>query len=140
MPVAYKAAAAILIFVLGIARAELPNRNVQACDAGYSSCNESLLSEDQKRTAHGYALQRNVQACDAGYSSCDELLYAASTGKSIDKKSSPSDAPLYSPTCAENGSCYGDVSKITGRPKTTHINGYYRKDGTYVRGHYRSRK
>ena len=42
--------------------------------------------------------------------------------------------------CAENGSCYGDVSNITGLPKTTHVDGYYRKDGTYVRGHYRSRR
>ena len=40
--------------------------------------------------------------------------------------------------CAENGSCYGDISNITGMPKTQAINGYYRKDGTYVRGHYRS--
>jgi hypothetical protein len=40
--------------------------------------------------------------------------------------------------CAENGSCYGDVSNINGMPKTEAINGYYRKDGTYVRGHYRS--
>lgn len=41
--------------------------------------------------------------------------------------------------CAENGSCFGDISNITGMPKTTHINGYYRRDGTYVRGHYRSK-
>lgn len=41
--------------------------------------------------------------------------------------------------CAENGSCYGDISVATGRPKTVHVGGYYRKDGTYVRGHYRSR-
>jgi hypothetical protein len=48
--------------------------------------------------------------------------------------------PLIVPSCAENGSCYGDVSNITGLAKTTHVNGYYRSDGTYVRGHYRSRK
>lgn len=50
--------------------------------------------------------------------------------------------PTYSGSggCAENGSCYGDRSSITGRPKTTHVKGYYRKDGTYVRGHYRSKK
>jgi cell division septation protein DedD len=42
------------------------------------------------------------------------------------------------PSCAENGSCYGDISPSTGRPKTVHVQGYYRKDGTYVRGHYRS--
>jgi hypothetical protein len=40
--------------------------------------------------------------------------------------------------CAENGSCYGDVSNINGMPKTNHVNGYFRRDGTYVRGHYRS--
>lgn len=41
--------------------------------------------------------------------------------------------------CAENGSCYGDISATTGRPRTVHVGGYYRRDGTYVRGHYRSR-
>lgn len=41
--------------------------------------------------------------------------------------------------CAENGSCYGDISAATGRPKTIEVQGYYRKDGTYVRGHYRSK-
>jgi len=40
--------------------------------------------------------------------------------------------------CAENGSCYGDISQLTGNPKTVKVKGYYRKDGTYVRGHYRS--
>ena len=40
---------------------------------------------------------------------------------------------------AENGSYYGQTSKATGRPKTVRVRGYYRKDGTYVRGHYRSR-
>lgn len=42
------------------------------------------------------------------------------------------------PACAENGSCYGDIA-ATGRPKTVHVGGYFRKDGTYVRGHYRSK-
>jgi hypothetical protein len=52
----------------------------------------------------------------------------------------PPDRPAYgSPLCAENNSCYGDISALTGRPKTVHVSGYYRKDGTYVRGHYRSR-
>lgn len=51
----------------------------------------------------------------------------------------PSTTPSYLPGCAENGSCYGDISNITGKSKTTNVNGYYRRDGTYVRGHYRSR-
>jgi hypothetical protein len=42
-------------------------------------------------------------------------------------------------SCAENLSCYGDISDLTNRPKTVHIDGYYRNDGTYVRGHYRGR-
>lgn len=44
----------------------------------------------------------------------------------------------WRPSCAENGSCYGDRNYATGRPKTVHVSGYYRRDGTYVRGHYRS--
>jgi hypothetical protein len=40
--------------------------------------------------------------------------------------------------CAENGSCYGDLSYETGRAKTVEVQGYTRSDGTYVRGHYRS--
>lgn len=48
--------------------------------------------------------------------------------------------PPIGPSCAENGSCYGDISTTTGRAKTTYVNGYTRKDGTYVRGHYRSKR
>jgi hypothetical protein len=58
-----------------------------------------------------------------------------------DQGSDGSTGRLLSPSgpgCAENGSCYGDLSNINGLPKTTHVNGYFRKDGTYVRGHYRS--
>lgn len=43
----------------------------------------------------------------------------------------------YSPV-AENGSYYGEISDATGRAKTVSVSGYTRKDGTYVRGHYRS--
>jgi hypothetical protein len=42
------------------------------------------------------------------------------------------------PPVAENGSYYGEISETTGRPKTVYVRGYYRKDGTYVRSHYRS--
>ena len=43
------------------------------------------------------------------------------------------------PLCAENGSCYGDISPLTGNPKTVPVQGYFRSNGTYVRGHYRSK-
>ena len=60
-------------------------------------------------------------------------------------RSPPSTNPRYvidldkGPGVAENGSYYGEPSKITGNPKTIYIKGYFRKDGTYVRGHYRSK-
>jgi hypothetical protein len=50
-----------------------------------------------------------------------------------------STTPSASPLCAENGSCYGDISARTGLPKTVPVHGYYRADGTYVRGYYRSK-
>src|SRR5690242_12907333 len=48
--------------------------------------------------------------------------------------------PNLTPACAENGSCYGDISTITGLPKTVHVDGYFRSDGKYVRGYYRSHR
>jgi hypothetical protein len=42
------------------------------------------------------------------------------------------------PSVAENGSYYGQISELTGRPRTVLVRGYFRSDGTYVRGHYRS--
>ncbi len=59
---------------------------------------------------------------------------AAAAG-SVEHGGAPASA---TPSCAENGSCYGDISTTTGRPKTVHVDGYYRSDGTYVRGYYRS--
>lgn len=50
-----------------------------------------------------------------------------------------SDNLRFQPNVAENDSYYGEISVNTGRPKTVHVRGYYRKDGTYVRGHYRSK-
>jgi hypothetical protein len=41
------------------------------------------------------------------------------------------------PAVAENGSYYGEPNQF-GVPKTVHVRGYFRKDGTYVRSHYRS--
>ena len=53
----------------------------------------------------------------------------------------PSDqvTPSANHPAAENGSQYGEISPATGKPKTTYVHGYTRKDGTYVRSHYRSK-
>jgi len=42
------------------------------------------------------------------------------------------------PFVAENGSYYGQISQLTGRPKTVFVHSYFQSDGTYVRSHYRS--
>ena len=56
-------------------------------------------------------------------------------------------APIYTPPagtaaprygCSESGSCYGDISPATGRPKTVYVPGHYKSNGKYVRGYYRS--
>lgn len=57
---------------------------------------------------------------------------AAPTGTSSD--------PCFTPSVAENGSAYGETSERTGLPKTVYVRGYYRRDGTYVRSHYRSHR
>lgn len=62
----------------------------------------------------------------------------ASPASSSVTKNDASDEERNASAVAENGSYYGEISPATGRPKTVHVRGYYRKDGTYVRGHYRS--
>ena len=81
----------------------------------------------------------NFYNCNHGLSyGCDSSKLTSEQQAKISKGSSERvSAPIG---CAENGSCYGDISSITGRPKTISVGGYYRRDGTYVRGHYRSRR
>lgn len=81
----------------------------------------------------------------------------ASPASALNAVSKPSPTPVVSPITstqapvshatptskvatgqvAENGSYYGELNK-NGVPKTVPVRGYYRRDGTYVRGHYRS--
>jgi hypothetical protein len=42
-------------------------------------------------------------------------------------------------TRAENGDIYGIDNDGDGRAETVFVRGYYRKDGTYVRSHYRAK-
>jgi hypothetical protein len=79
---------------------------------------------------------------DASGSGVDSLAIAPSAPSTASSRAAPSpyaEAKAASYGCAENGSCYGDISTATGRAKTVSVRGYYRRDGTYVRGHYRSR-
>jgi hypothetical protein len=36
------------------------------------------------------------------------------------------------PSCAENGSCFGDISPRTGKHKDVYVPGYYRKNGILI--------
>ena len=74
-----------------------------------------------------------------------EALRAHATVRSTPLQGAPNTAepprttPVPSTLCAENGTCYGDISSRTGLPKTVPVHGYYRSNGTYVRGYYRSK-
>lgn len=80
-----------------------------------------------------------TQSTSAGTAPSTDWVRPAEPRKRAYVPAPPPTASTYGYPCAENGSCYGDPSTHTGAPKTIHVRGYYRKDGTYVRGHYRSR-
>jgi hypothetical protein len=113
-------------------------RNFDSCRFGNYSCDQSLLTDQQKAIAHQAALTRNFDSCRFGNYSCDQSLLTSEQLTQI-TNGNVGDQQYTARSCAENGSCYGDISELTGQPKTTRVNGYYRRDGTYVRGHYRSR-
>ena len=131
------------------------SRNFHNCRTGITySCDPSLLTDAQRDTVRQATLSRNFHNCRTGITySCDPSLLTDAQQAAVTATRQPQTGSLAvpptsavreaeqvsAPGWAENGSCYGDISEATGRPKTVHVNGYYRRDGTYVRGHYRSR-
>ena len=118
--------------------------NVQACGIGLSTCDPSLLTGTEKSAADAMRHRMNVQACGMGLSTCDPSLLTGTENSSpgtaagtVLPATPPSPNPVAVPPVGENGSYYGELNK-NGVPKTVHVSGYYRRDGTYVRGHYRS--
>jgi hypothetical protein len=105
------------------------------CDSGFqqegNSCAVVAVPEHGHLAYFGHSWE-----CDSGF-----LINSNSCVPAPSSASSPNPPSYgnYAPICAENGSCYGDISNITGLPKTVPVNGYFRSDGTYVRGYYRSR-
>jgi len=66
-----------------------------------------------------------------------------SLSNSTSNSSNTSNITKTNPSAASNAyiptsSGYGEISEKTGRPKTVSVKGYTRKDGTYVKPHYRS--
>jgi hypothetical protein len=122
------------------------------CRDGAPSCDPRQLSKSERATVAAFEAGRNFVACVSGEGRCDwtrlterQLNAIAEVRASVAPVPVPSPeqasvntgqtAPV--PDVAENGSYAGQLN-ANGVPKTVHVNGYYRKDGTYVRGHYRS--
>jgi len=89
-----------------------------------------------------FSIHRHRVALNAGKHAVHvDTPIVSETSPPLNQTSTPAPSPsLPSPArgCSETGSCYGDISNITGLPKTTYVNGYYRRDGTYVGSYYRS--
>lgn len=67
----------------------------------------------------------------------------AKVTKSVAKPTpKPTPKPVYQPTghVAENGDVRGADNDGDGRAETEYVRGYFRKNGTYVRGHYRAKR
>ncbi|MFK4720533.1 hypothetical protein ABIE89_001633 [Bradyrhizobium niftali] len=136
------------------AAARRADRNFSSCSNGYASCKLGDLLPEQRERVAVAAKERNLSRCLASLSTCKVDELSADDLQNIQKKRQETAAlpsaqgpivpvPSYvprSPGCAENGSCYGDVSALTGLPKTVAVRGYFRSNGTYVRGHYRSHR
>ena len=125
-------------------------RNYSDCLHGYYGCDSRQLTGSERATVAEAAHQRNYSDCLHGYYGCDSGQLTESERAAVASRNqetptlgvvAPPPGQNTSATttapCAENGSCYGDLN-ANGVPKTVHVDGYYRKDGTYVRGHYRS--
>ena len=113
-------------------------KNLIACQHHFTSCNLSLIKESDKSNIDVVQIELDRKIL---LEEQRKTLLANSSGKLAPGtyKTPNSTSNNVSRICAENGSCYGDISVNTGRPKTVAVKGYYRSDGTYVRGHYRSK-
>ena len=122
-----------------VRQAEL-QRNYVNCLSGISfGCNRDGLTDAQRNEVRQAELQRNYVNCLSGISFGCNRNRLTDAQRAVVTATSDSAARALKTRCAENGSCYGDISAATGRPKTVYVEGYYRSDGTYVKGHYRSR-
>lgn len=111
---------------------------VASCSSGGTSANQVHPSTSGSTTfgpAHSALFSNRASA--AAELPVERVGGASPPAASLPLVQQPP-GPAYAPSCAENGSCYGDISNVNGMPKTNHVNGYFRRDGTYVRGHYRS--
>lgn len=67
------------------------------------------------------------------------FLFTLNACDVLSKSSSYSNGSSSYPHRAENGDYYNYDNDGDGRKEPVHVKGYYRKDGTYVREHYRAK-
>ena len=126
------------------------------CDSGYQKSDNqciSIFAAMGKKPEHSYALGSNWY-CDSGFQKSGNQCVSIFAGVCTDRTAPAvqhepvgatqvpprsASAPI-TPACSESGSCYGDISTITGLPKTNYVSGYTKRDGTVVRGYYRSHR
>src|SRR5437762_513972 len=109
-----------------------------------------LSAEDRNSLESACSTEKYLNGPRAYHDCVEKQLHALSGSRipAVSGRSPQSESPSIPATetvpstagtglCAENGSCYGDLN-ANGVAKTVHVDGYYRKDGTYVRGYYRS--
>jgi len=118
------------------------DKNYQTCMQGYAAlCDHALLA--RKPGGDGVATPSLATSSPRTSGAVSGSIAAATPPASAPVTTLPSvtlGARAGTSGCAENGSCYGDISPQTGLPKTVTVQGYIRRDGTYVRGYYRSHR
>jgi hypothetical protein len=112
--------------------------------AKQSRCYHCSGTGKQSRCYHcsGQAASGALCRSCAGFGTVERIVTKHNTlvdlSRSVAAKKGDTTRAPPATVAAEDGSGYGEVSAETGRPKTVFVNGYSRKDGTYVKSHYRS--
>ena len=84
------------------------------------------------------ALLFSCACCPLGMASYDDSYEATSDYGGNEDFNSQSSIYNYNSASSSEGK-HQTINQEAYRPKTVHVRGYYRKDGTYVKPHYRSR-
>ncbi|CRX37967.1 hypothetical protein [Estrella lausannensis] len=97
-------------------------------DRWYYGSNSLSFDEDKRIKEYTNAKALKILLIPSNRNNCKEDSEKILNSQSSSKNNSYSNSA--------NG--YGEISKTTGRARTNYVNGYYRKNGTYVKPYYRS--
>ena len=132
--------------VLDIGRVEQAayQRNLSTCVSGYPHCALEKVAPADRPKIEQASYQRNLSSCLGGTYGCDRTKLSAHDSARVDEAIQRLPRQAFAPPITTGSPSpldgYGAISPITGLPRTIAVRGYVRKDGTYVRPHYRSRR